>query len=443
MKNDDPAILEERIGALLASESAPGWRLGLERIERLLEILGHPEEGLPVVHIAGTNGKGSCSTLIWRVLKEAGWNTGCYMSPHIHSYCERFLLNGQAISRDELASCLEAAIEAGREMYRKHGEKPTEFELLTAAAFVYYQKVRPEILVLETGLGGIYDATNVISPVLSVITSISLDHTALLGNSLAEIACNKAGIIKRGVPVAIGNLGNEARTAIMQKACASGSRVLNSSNYRLEIKSYDDCFRPIIDISGPAIQASDVLFGLRGLHQLDNLALSICALQELRDQGFSFRLGDLLKAIAETNLAGRMEFINQSPLVVLDLAHNPDAARQLAASLQLIVPGMKRVMLCGFLDDKERSQILAELAPGTARCYISRPLSERSRLWKESAYIFRDCNPSSPVQIIESIDDAVRAAESGLASDEYLLVTGSFYLAAPVRELFMRDKSLF
>lgn len=439
MFRDNSAGDEEMMAALLRGASAPGLKLGLERIELMMKRLGHPERRLRMVHVAGTNGKGSCCSLISAILMAAGYNVGCYMSPHLDSYRERYLYNGQPIALSQLKSALEALAVTAWKMQEETGELPTEFELLTALAFEYFAGLEPDWLVVETGLGGIYDATNIIRPELSVITAISQDHTALLGSSSGEIAANKAGIIKAGVPVAAGKMPPEALRVIEKRAGQLGASLVSCQGWQISIEKYDQYFRPLINILGPGINAGGTLFGLRGRHQLDNLALSLAAIAEIRRKGWEISNEEILSALASINVPGRLELLDTKPPVFLDVAHNPAAARMINEYLEEILPGRDRILLCGYLDDKDRDRIMKIMAPGSRACVVTRPGGERSRLWQEMVNFYRKYKPDGQVFVVEDPAEASALARRETGQGEYLLATGSFYIAGPVRKYFLNN----
>lgn len=433
MEEKSAMASEQVIEDLLQAAAAPGLRLGLERIEGLLQYLGNPEQSLCTVHVAGTNGKGSCIAIISAVLQAAGYNVACYLSPHIHSYAERFLFNSRPLELSALIPGLKETAAAADLLYQKTGERATVFEILTAFGFSYFAGVKPDILLVETGLGGIYDATNVIQPILSIITGIGLDHTQMLGNTLGSIAANKAGIIKEGIPVAAGTMPEEALAVVAGRAAQCSSVVHSSSAYQLSVCGYDRYYRPLINISGPLLQVEGIDFALRGRHQLNNLAASLAGLEVLREVGFNVTSADIVRALAGLDIPGRLELLASDPPVFLDVAHNPDGAKWIEDYCQEVFPGLERVLLCGSLDDKDRESIMKILAPRSRACIVTRPLSDRSRHWQESADWYQIFNPSGRTLCIEDIGAAAAIAREETRPAEYLLATGSFYIAAEVR----------
>jgi len=415
-----------------------GSRPGLERISRLLAVMGNPQRHLQCVHIAGTNGKGSTSLIIAGVLSQAGYRVGRFISPHLHSYLERITIDGAEIKAgrlevilDEIESHIQAMLQGGE-------EHPTEFEVLTAAAFRFFAQERVEIAVLEVGMGGTYDSTNVVIPRVAVITGIDFDHTAFLGDTLTEIAANKAGIIKAGVPVVAGPMSAEARQVISTRAQQLGAPLFDSSDMRIVPSGPASFEGQVVDLKGPGINETGLTFSLPGTFQLSNLAVALQSLQVLKDQGLRIDAQHIRDGLANLRIPGRLEAVHQQPLVVVDAAHNPQGARALAESLGTLLPGRLRVLVLGLLDDKERTGVIEALAPGTRAVVVTRPQGARSQAWQEVAQAWRQKFPAVQVELEE---DIARAAERSLGlvrEGEYILITGSFYVIDQARKVFVK-----
>lgn len=415
---------------------APGLRPGLERINTLLNGLGDPHQGLKYVHVAGTNGKGSTSLIMARVLQESGYRVGRFSSPHLHSYRERFEVNGTPIEFPELFAHLREIGKTIDGMCSRGYERPTEFEILTALAFLWFNQSRVDVAILEVGMGGSYDATNVGSPLVSVITSIGLDHTEYLGHSLEEVAGNKAGIIKPKIPVVIGKLPPQAQLVVEQMAAAQGSPLLYSSSAQV-LRTGSRGLKTLLSIDPEGWRLTEVPFSLSGDFQLENLCTALTTLKVLMEMGWQISGEAVYRGLGALVHPGRMEVVAGPPLVVLDVAHNPSGAQALAHALQTLFPGRRRVLLVGILDDKDVSSILAPLEAQSRLCIVTRPHSPRAREWQQVKHAWDQLHLSNPAWLEEDIPRAVKLAKAMLKSDEYLLVTGSFYVLDEARRCLM------
>jgi len=432
--------------------SEPGLIIpGLERIAGLLEVMGHPEDGLKYIHIAGTNGKGSTGLIIAGILQEAGYKVGSYSSPHLHSYRERYRINGEPIAAERLAIFIERMKGYADDAAQRGYDVPSEFEILTAVAFQYFHEEQPDFVVLETGMGGLYDTTNVIDPVVSVITGIDYDHTAFLGETLAEIAFNKAGIIKPGRPVVVGPMSEEALRVIRHQADYKRSPLHFSSRVSVTNLAEPGLWGGRVNIAYDGEEIRDVQFSLAGLHQQNNLALALTSLLVMADnigypEGFTAEGAFcsevvLRRALAGLSHPGRLEVIREHPLVIVDAAHNPQGTRALAESLAAILPGRQRILVCGWLNDKDVRHALEPLAENTRLCLVTRPVGARGSAWQRVAGIWQEICPHKSSEMVESISKAVDRGLELLQGNEYLLITGSFYVLDEARShLLVKDK---
>ncbi len=410
---------------------------GLERIKNLLALMGNPEKDLKCVHITGTNGKGSTSMMIAGILKEAGYRVGCFTSPHIHSYRERISIKGEKIREADFLACLDGIKVKVQTMTEKGLSPPTEFEVLTAMALQYFADNEVDIAVLEVGMGGIYDSTNVVEPLVSVITGVDYDHTDFLGSTLEEIAANKAGIIKRGVPVVIGPMEAGVFRIIEEKAKKEKSPLYSSSSVRVTLKDNTDVRGQIVDIEYNRNKLDGVYLSLLGDFQLRNLTISLMALMLLEQKGYVVPGSAIRKALGTLKIPGRMEILCNSPLVFADVAHNAGAARTLAASFKNLLPGRQRVLVCGMLDDKEAGKLLELIGEDTRACIITRPEGQRGCHWGRLKNIWHDLFPKKEVYEEEDIKEAVKKGVNMLREREYMLITGSFYIMDKSRKYFL------
>lgn len=425
--------MEQRLNRLVALGSKPG----LERITRLLELLDNPQKEYKCVHIAGTNGKGSTSVIISSVLTNAGYRVGRFTSPHLHSYLERITINGQMIAPDALRACLDEIEKRVAVMLEAGYDQPTEFEVLTAAALQYFKTQQVDIAVLEVGMGGRYDSTNVIVPVVSVITGIDFDHIEYLGPTLADIAWNKAGIIKDRVPVVAGPMDESCLRVIAARARELQAELHHSDETSVTRDLLPEVAGQYVDINSSWFKLKQAFLPLLGDYQLDNLATALTALGLMQDYGFNITSVQVKEALAVLTMPGRLEVVRDHPLVIVDVGHNPQGAKALAASLQSLVPDRERVLVCGVLNDKDVTGILKNLASHTREAIITRPEGPRGSDWIRVKEIWQDLFPDKLAYYRENIVEAVELGLKHLKTDEYLLVTGSFYVINPARSYLM------
>lgn len=397
----------------------------MERICSLLELLNHPEEKLPVVHVGGTNGKGSVCWITSEILKQAGYKVGSFLSPHICSYRERFLINGAMIGASELKRYLDQVLELVEIMLARGEEHPTEFEVLTAIAFQYFRDQKIDIAVLEVGMGGLYDSTNVVVPEVSVISSVDYDHTQYLGNTLEEIALNKAGIIKAGIPVVIGILPDAARRVIIEQADLKNAPVHPSPEVR--INRLGEGARQV-SVQCPGEYHFITEFSLLGDFQLDNLAAALTVISLLNKRGFKVSIDEIKRALSAMEFPGRLQVVCRDPVIIADAGHNPHGGKAVAASLGRLWPDRKKILVIGMLDDKDAPGVLRELGGNTRAFIVTCPGGERAGGWRRLADIARSFYPEALVIEEENPERAVEAALGILNQNEYMLISGSFYL---------------
>ncbi len=391
-----------------------GSRPGLERISELCRLLGDPQKKLKFVHVAGTNGKGSTSAMLTSMLTEEGYKVGTFTSPYIFSFRERMCVGGEMISEEELARCTEIV----RPLADSMEDPPTEFELICAVGFVYFLRAECDIVVLEAGLGGRLDSTNIIDKSeLSVITGIALDHTEFLGDTTAKIAAEKAGIIKKGCPVIVGRVDSDAREVIVNKAKEMGAPLYHTDYSKLVKKE--------LSLSGATFDydsLKDLRISLAGAYQPDNAALAISAAKVLGISDESIRRG-----LVKVKWRGRFEVLKNDPVVIFDGGHNIDGAGAVANSLEAL--GTKKViLLSAVMADKCYREMSAILAPFCKSVYCVSPEDNPRALSPEAyAAVYRELGVESYAcaDVKTALNAALkRAKEEGLA----LLITGSLYL---------------
>ncbi len=410
-----------------------GSKRGLSRTEALLAKLGSPEKRLKFVHVAGTNGKGSTCAIIESVLREAGYRTGLYTSPFIARFNERIRVNGEAIGDAELASLVERV----RPFAEEETDKPTEFELITALGFLYFLDKRCDIVVLEVGLGGEFDSTNVIpAPEAAVITALGIDHVQQLGSDIRDIARAKAGIIKDGTDVVIYEAVPEA-DEVISDVCAKKGATLHRTDFSgLTLREHDleGCR---FDFGG----YKDLYIPLAGTYQPMNAAVAITALNVLRGRGWEIEDSDIYRGMEKVRWQGRFELISRHPTVILDGGHNPHGIKATAKSLwdNIPEPEGQIVFLTGVMADKDVRGMVPELAP-LARCFVTvTPDNPRSLPADEYAAIIRSFGLEAEPAV--TIEDGARRALDLAGENGTVCALGSLYFSSDVREAFRRIKT--
>ena len=418
-----------------------GSRPGLERIGYLLRLLGDPQICCEYLHIAGTNGKGSVTAMIANALRACGYRTGMYISPYLEDFRERISLNGRMIPESDLVEMVDEVRPKVQEMLSLGHEHPTEFEVITALAFLYYKLRDCDYVSLEVGLGGRFDATNVVTPAVSTITTISFDHTDRLGDTLAQIAFEKAGIIKPGVPVVTGVTAREPLEVIRRRAQELGAPVFivaDSSGadvtWREVSYSMDG---QVIDVFGPNFTYKGLEVPLRGRHQQQNAALAIASLELARPRNRRRTLyldrSAVAHGIATTAWPGRFEVLSRNPTVILDGAHNPDGARVLAEAMK-DVPRKRLICVLGILGDKEYKQVTAKIASMCDTVVVTRP--ETPRALDPSMLAEEVRRYVSDVEVQPDIGKAIDLALAKADPEDVVLCCGSLYLVGPARTYF-------
>ncbi|MDD6571082.1 MAG: bifunctional folylpolyglutamate synthase/dihydrofolate synthase [Thermoflexaceae bacterium] len=334
--------------------SKKGSVLGLDTTRELLRRIGNPQDKLKFVHIAGTNGKGSVLAFISTILAEAGYRTGRYISPVIYQYCEKIQINGEYISTQAVAAIVEVLKKACDAMVRDGFEQPTVFEVETAMAFLYFLNEGCDIVVLETGMGGRDDSTNVIqTPVCEVLTSISLEHVGIIGNNLAEITECKAGIIKDNSNVVLYAQSDEV-TEIIQKICEDRKCSLTVTKPEQIIRKEDSLEGQIFDYG----EHKDIYIRLLGEYQLKNAAAALEVIDVLRNNNYNITDTDIKNGMEHTSWSGRFEIVNSRPLIIMDGAHNPDGARVFADTVKEYLDDYIKIFVMGVLRDKDYPSII-------------------------------------------------------------------------------------
>lgn len=409
----------------MSGTSWQGKRPCLDRIAELMERLGNPQEGLKTVHLAGTNGKGSTAAMIASILKAAGYRTGLYTSPHLLRFSERIRVNGRAIEDGELADIV-GRIKPLADAMADH---PSEFELATAAAFVYFAEAKCDIAVLETGLGGRFDATNIIrAPECSVICRIGLDHTAVLGDTIEKIAAEKAGIIKPGRPCVLYSQPGEAEDVI-KAACEKLNAPLAVTAPEALAPQFDST-----DGQSFIYRGVEYALPLLGRTALLNAAAAIDTAGVLRSLGWDIGDHALEAGLYSVSWPARFEIVSDDPYFAVDGGHNPQCMESVAANLAEYFPDRRRIILLGVMADKDWRRMADILAPAADEFVVTQPSGERALPWHELAEYIESLG--RPVTGCDSAEDAVRAALSLADENTAVCACGSIYMAGTIRGCF-------
>lgn len=398
----------------------------LERIKSLLSLLGDPQDRLRYIHIAGSNGKGSTAAMTASVLQAAGYRVGLCTSPYIHCFNERMKINGEPISDDELAELTEKVFSAVKKM----SDTPTEFELVNAITFEFFARHSCDIVVLEVGLGGRLDATNVIkAPIAAVITAIGLEHTELLGDTLEKIAFEKAGIIKSGCKAILGENPPEVQ-AVIERVCRERGvslKITSGSSFAVEKVTAE--YQLLKD------DRTQYRLPLLGAHQRQNLACALAAVDAVRDSGFEIPQEAVQRGISEVRWIGRFERLGSSPDFFVDGGHNPQCAQTVAKTIKDIYGGKKVIFLIGVLADKDIEGVLAPVLPLAKAVFTITPPSPRALESEKLSSLLRERFGIESIPF-SSIHDGIAASLAFAADDDVIVAFGSLYSVGEIREFF-------
>ena len=400
---------------------------GLERISELCERLGNPQKKLKFIHVAGTNGKGSTSAMLDSVLRKAGYKTGLYTSPYIRVFNERMRIDGENISNGELAELTEYIKPIADQMT----DSPTEFELITALAFEYFARNNCDVVVLEAGMGGRLDSTNIIdTSVLSIITGIALDHTAFLGDTVEKIAAEKAGIIKESTPILYGGVDECAKAIIMAKAAEMNAQFECVDYGKLKVKD--------LALSGSIFDFDkfrDLKINLLGSYQPRNAAIVVSALEILRKNGFEISDEAMRDGLLMAKWQGRFEILSHNPLIIFDGAHNPQGIEAAVESIKLYFKQEKVCIVTGVLRDKDYTHIAKMLSTVALQAFTFTPDSPRAL--DAADYAATLCaagiNATPSVSLCEALSKAKAFSEFAACP---IICVGSLYAYAEIVKLF-------
>ncbi|MBE6062836.1 MAG: bifunctional folylpolyglutamate synthase/dihydrofolate synthase [Clostridium butyricum] len=413
-----------------------GSNYGLKRTFRLLELLGNPHENLKLIHVAGTNGKGSTTAMITKILYGMGYKVGMYTSPYIEEFEERIQINGENIPKDKFVSLLIEVKETVEKVIEEGYDHPTEFEILTVIMFLYFYREKVDYGVIEVGLGGTLDSTNVLTPLVSVITSISYDHMNILGNTIEEIAEQKAGIIKEGVPVVVYPAEKSVQNVIVKKAEEMNSkiRLVQKSSVKLLDINKDNIYQEI-QVSTMKNEYK-VKLPLLGAHQMFNLAVVLNTIEVIFEgQTENLNIELVEKSLEDVKWKGRLEVLNRKPLIVIDGAHNIDGIKSLTYNIKKYFEYKKIILLLGILADKQVDEMIQEIVPYAEKVYALTPHSDRAQLSEELKDKIIKYNKN--VEAIENYKDAAIKAINEAEKDDLILISGSLYMIGDMRKILV------
>jgi dihydrofolate synthase / folylpolyglutamate synthase len=407
-----------------------GIVFGLDAVTWILSLLGNPHQSFSSVHIAGTNGKGSVASMIAETLSRAGYRTGLYTSPHLTSFTERISVSGRQITEPEvveLTGQIKACVESDGSAHPF-----TFFDFTTALAFRYFKEKSVDIAIVETGLGGRLDSTNVLSPMVSVITNVDFDHEEYLGTTIESIAQEKAGIVKDRIPAVTGADG--AALGIIRATCRERKAPLYALG---EAFDYTRLADQVMSYRGVRSRFDELSVGLQGDHQLFNAALALCTLELLQEKGYAIREGAIREGVSRVRWPGRLELIrgrSGRPDVLLDGAHNPQGARALASFLRTHFSRTKKTLVFGVMKDKNYAGMLKELLPVAETAIVTKPNIGRAAE-PELLTALAPC-----AMVTGSVKEALKRAFEDEPDDRLVVVTGSFYTLGEAKKFLEQQE---
>lgn len=412
-----------------------GSNYGLERTYKLLEHLGNPERDLKLIHIAGTNGKGSTTSMITEILMGEGYKVGMYTSPFIEEFEERIQINRNNIPKESLAILMDEIKVAVDKVIEAGYNHPTEFEIITVLMLLYFKKENIDFGVIEVGLGGTLDSTNVIKPIIQVITSISFDHTNLLGNTLEKIAREKAGIIKRGIPTIIYPQQEEVLKVIKNKCFEMDSELYIANNENLKFKNIVNLDKPyqLLKYNNEI----DILLPLLGEHQIINLSVAMQAIEVLNNKNIiDISIANIVKSIKNVSWKGRLEVLSNNPYVVIDGAHNIQGIKTLSRNIKKYFKYENLYLILGILADKDVEEMIKIITPMAKKVYSVTPNSIRGELAEslkdEVSKFNKNC------KAFDKYEEAYLEALNDASEKDLILASGSLYMIGDMRKIIRK-----
>ena len=412
-----------------------GSNYGLERTYKLLEHLGNPERDLKLIHIAGTNGKGSITSMITEILMGEGYKVGMYTSPFIEEFEERIQINRNNIPKESLAILMDEIKVAVDKVIEAGYNHPTEFEIITVLMLLYFKKENIDFGVIEVGLGGTLDSTNVIKPIIQVITSISFDHTNLLGNTLEKIAREKAGIIKKGIPTVIYPQQEEVLKVIKNKCFEMDSELYIANNENLKFKNIVNLDKPyqLLKYNNEI----DILLPLLGEHQIINLSVAMQAIEVLNNKNIiDISIANIVKSIKNVSWKGRLEVLSNNPYVVIDGAHNIQGIKTLSRNIKKYFKYENLYLILGILADKDVEEMIKIITPMAKKVYSVTPNSIRGELAEslkdEVSKFNKNC------KAFDKYEEAYLEALNDASEKDLILASGSLYMIGDMRKIIRK-----
>lgn len=412
-----------------------GSNYGLERTYKLLEHLGNPERDLKLIHIAGTNGKGSTTSMITEILMGEGYKVGMYTSPFIEEFEERIQINRNNIPKESLAILMDEIKVAVDKVIEAGYNHPTEFEIITVLMLLYFKKENIDFGVIEVGLGGTLDSTNVIKPIIQVITSISFDHTNLLGNTLEKIAREKAGIIKMGIPTVIYPQQEEVLKVIKNKCFEMDSELYIANNENLKFKNIVNLDKPyqLLKYNNEI----DILLPLLGEHQIINLSVAMQAIEVLNNKNIiDISIANIVKSIKNVSWKGRLEVLSNNPYVVIDGAHNIQGIKTLSRNIKNYFKYENLYLILGILADKDVEEMIKIITPMAKKVYSVTPNSIRGELAEslkdEVSKFNKNC------KAFDKYEEAYLEALNDASEKDLILASGSLYMIGDMRKIIRK-----
>ena len=409
-----------------------GSNYGLERTYKLLEHLGNPERDLKLIHIAGTNGKGSTTSMITEILMGEGYKVGMYTSPFIEEFEERIQINRNNIPKESLAILMDEIKVAVDKVIEAGYNHPTEFEIITVLMLLYFKKENIDFGVIEVGLGGTLDSTNVIKPIIQVITSISFDHTNLLGNTLEKIAREKAGIIKKGIPTVIYPQQEEVLKVIKNKCFEMDSELYIANNENLKFENIVNLDKPyqLLKYNNEI----DILLPLLGEHQIINLSVAMKAIEVLNNRNITdISVGSIVKSIKNVTWKGRLEVLSNNPYVVIDGAHNIQGIETLSRNIKKYFKYNNLYLILGILADKDVDEMVKVITPMAKKVYAVTPNSIRAELAEDLKNEIIKYNENC--QAYDDYKEAYLSALNNADENDLVLASGSLYMIGDMRRI--------
>jgi dihydrofolate synthase/folylpolyglutamate synthase len=407
-------------------------KFNLSRMIRFLELIGNPHQDYATIHVAGTKGKGSICAMISSILSHSGYTTGFYSSPHMIDFNERIRIGDHLISHEKIAEYVDYL-----KPFINQVEQITTFEITTALAFKYFSDQKVDFAVIEVGLGGRFDATNVITPNVSVISTISFDHTKILGNTLSKIAFEKSGIIKKNVPVVVSRQKKTAIKMIQNIALEQSSPLINAKESFRVVSGHKTLDYQEFIIHGSLSSTGCIKLPLIGDHQLDNARTAFAVIDELRYQGVKISPTAVKQGFEQVEWPGRFEILQRNPLVIIDGAHNPDSFRNLAKTIKEYLTGRKVIFVLGVSADKNIRTMMKIIKPVVDHLIITKSAHPRA-MDIEKIQELADAIGISSV-CVERVEDAKEKAESLTNENSVIIAAGSIFIAGAFREMYIKN----